>query len=160
MSQIQEYIISVVAAAIICAIIQSLTLKNTAGTSIIKLLCGVFLAITVIAPLKSFQFEDITEKINILQADAKEYTNEGITAAVSERNAIIKKQTEAYVTNRAESIGLDILVSVQLSDQDMPLPEEIEITGSASPYKKEQLNNYISQDIGIAKENIIWISNQ
>lgn len=159
MNRIQQYIISVIAASIICAIIHAFALKNNAGTSVIKLLSGIFLAITVITPLKEFRFDDIVNKINVLHSDAQEYTNEGIIAAESERKAIIREQAEAYVTNKAESIGLDIHVSIQLSERDVPIPEKIEIAGSASPYKKEKLNTYISQDIGILKENITWISN-
>ena len=160
MNQIQQYVISVVTASIICAIIHAFALKKNAGTSIIKLLCGIFFAITVIAPLKEFKLDDIANKIDVLYSDAQEYTNEGILSAAVERKAIIKKQTEAYVINKAESIGLDIQVSIQISTQDVPIPEKIEITGSASPYKREKLNNFISQDIGILKENITWISNQ
>lgn len=154
MSQIRGYIISVIAAAIICAILQMIFPSKYSGSSVMKLICGAFVMITVISPLKNIQIQDLTDQISVLKITAQEYTDEGVLIATQERQLLIKEQTETYITNKAKGIGITISAQVQLNQDDIPVG--ITISGSASPYKKQQVNNWITQDIGIPEAEIIW----
>jgi hypothetical protein len=46
---------------------------------------------------------------------------------------------------------------VYLSEDTIPVPISVEIRGSVSPYGKQQLTKLLEEELGIAKENQLWI---
>lgn len=157
MDQIRQYIISITVAAIICAIISGLIGKKGTQGSIIKLLCGLFLSITIISPWLHLDVNYIADYFNEIKIDAGDSVDHGQTLANMSREAIIKAQTEAYILDKASSMQLDITVEVTLSDTDLPVPYSVVLRGSASPYAKQNLQRIITSDLGIPEENQEWI---
>ena len=70
--------------------------------------------------------------------------------------SIIKEKTEAYILEKAESLGLDISVEINFGEADSMVPTEVRISGPVSPYAKDQLSKTISTDLGIPEERQIW----
>lgn len=157
MEEVRKYIISVTAAALLCGIITGIIGKKGSYCAIIKLLSGLFLAYTVIAPWTKIRLADFSNFTDDLSAEAEQYVQDGIIYAYSESAAIIKTKTEAYILDKAASMGLDIEVEVKLGSSDPPLPESAIIKGSVSPYAKEMLQVWFYNDLGIPKENLLWI---
>lgn len=156
MDALREYFISVCAAAIICGVIVSLIHIKSGTGELVKLVAGLFLALTVIRPLAQIDLAVMTD----LKLDHSQWASEA--AAVGENLAkeslqdIIKTRTEAYILDKAASLGLDIQVTVTLSDDQTPMPTAVHIHGSASPYAKSQLCDVLTNELGIAKEDQIW----
>ena len=142
----KSYVLSVVAAAIVCAMIQVLLGRKSAIGRIAQLLSGILMAITVIAPLGRISFQGISE-----------YWDDVSSMAENQMRDIIKSQCEAYILDKANRMGLQISVEVELDDINGNIPCAIAIKGAASPYTKEQLASYIEETLGIAKENQKWI---
>ena len=69
---------------------------------------------------------------------------------------IIKTETEAYILDKAAQFDLQLDVQVALTDDVMPVPESVQLTGSVSPYVKSRLQILISNDLGIPKEQQLW----
>lgn len=157
MDEIRQYIISVTAAALFCAIVSSLLSKKGSGFAIIKLLSGLFLAYTVIAPWARIRLTDISLYTESISTAAKQFVQSGTDYAHSEVATIIKEKTEAYILDKATSMGLDIEVEVTLCNTDPPLPESAVIKGAVSPFAKEKLQVCFESDLGIPKENLLWI---
>lgn len=149
------YIISIVVAGIICSIADLFLDKKTATGKIAKMLSGVLMCITVISPLANISFKHITNYFDSLSVHADTYVEEGKNSAQSGIDEIIKSQTEAYILDKAKSMGLDVAVEVELDD-DNSVPCGVTIAGEVSPYAKGLMASYIEESIGITRENQRW----
>ena len=112
----KEYILSVVAAAVVCSIARGLLSTKTANGRIVGLLTGIFMTVTAVAPLANITFTGVADYINGLSYDADRYVSEGKLLAEIQTADIIKSQTEAYILDKADRIGLQITVEVELDD--------------------------------------------
>lgn len=157
MEQIRQYLLSVIAAAVLCGIVNTLVGKKGAYFSIVRLIAGLFMALTVISPLVKIRLSDIVDYTNGLSAQANAAVAGGEAMALDAMGAIIKSQTEAYILDKAVSMELDIEVEVTLSSENPPIPCAVTIKGSISPYSKEVLRQYIANDLGISEEDQLWI---
>ena len=157
MDGIRSYLISVICAAIICSIVATISSKKSANSAIIQMISGLFLAITMISPLVKIRLSDYSHYFDSFSMDAEMVVTMGEKAAAEEMRAIIISQTEAYILDKAVSMDAVIDVEVKLNDDYPPVPCEVTISGSVSPYAKETLSRYIANDLGISKEDQYWI---
>lgn len=154
--QLKAYLLSIIAAGTICAIINSLLIKNSSHSSMIKLLCGAFLTVTIVAPWKTFRFDSITDFKMETEHAAMSAVEDGIESSRQAVGEIIKEKTEAYILDKASSIGTYIDVEVTLSNTDIPTPESVAIKGAVSPYAKNKLSSCIANDLDIPEEKQTW----
>jgi len=156
MSDFKQYIITVSAVAIVGCIAITICDKKTTSSAMIKLIVGVLVTLTVFKPLIDIKISDISgylSSVNTLSADC---IQSGSLWADSETAAIIKERSEAYILDKASSMGVQIEVEVSVLNQTPFQPETVTITGSVPPYARTQLSDNIETDIGISKENQIW----
>ena len=59
---------------------------------------------------------------------------------------------------KAKDLNLDLVVEVELSDDECPIPVAVSLTGNVAPYAKSVLGDAISRDLNIPKERQKWIS--
>jgi len=156
MDEIRQYLISVTAAAIFCGVITGLVGKKGAAHTVIKLLSGLFLAYTVIAPWTRIKISDISHYTSDLSASAQQYVQSGTDYANLQTASIIKERSEAYILDKAVSMGLNIQVDITLTTNVPSVPESAVITGAVSPYAKERLQVCFANDLGIPKEKLVW----
>lgn len=121
-----------------------------------KLIAGLFLTFTVISPVANISFESISDF-------ASGYSYAGAQAAAAGESltketiaASIKARTEAYILDKATTFDVELKVEVTLSDEDIPYPQDVRLSGKVSPYAKAQLQAIIAEDLGIEKERQIW----
>ena len=153
----KAYILGVIAAGIVTAVVGCLVNGKTSTGKIIRLLCGVLMTITVVAPLGQISFQNVTDFWNCASVDANDYVALGELAAKQEYDAIIKETSEAYILDKAARMGLDIAVEVELDDSKDSIPCKITVSGDLSPYAKGVLSEYITDQLGIPKESQQWI---
>lgn len=146
----------VVVAAIVCAVTRALLGKKTAIGRIAGLVSGILMAITVISPFGNITFDGISDFWDDLSDDANKYVLEGTSLAEKQQADIIKSQSEAYILDKANRMGLQIAVEVELDGRNGNIPCGVVISGNVSPYGQTQLESYIADTLGIAKENQIW----
>lgn len=154
MEAVRQYIISVVAAALLCGIVTGLMPPGRAS-QIIRMVCGLFLAYTVLSGLTGLDIQ-VPDWGALTTSDAR------LAAALGEslgQDALaqgIKEQTEAYILDKATALGLSLEVEVFLDESQVP--QSVTLSGQVSPYERQQLQSTIALDLGIAKENQQWIS--
>ena len=158
MDAIRGYILSVTAAAVLCAMICAVGGEKGHGVTLRKVLCGVFLAITVVAPLSRIRLPDSGEISDFFFADGEAAVTSGRVQAQNELREGIKSRAEAYILDKAERLSLSLTVQVELTEDPMPVPCAVRLTGAASPYAKAALSAFLEEEFGIAKENQKWIS--
>lgn len=157
MEVITEYLLSITGAGILCAVVKNLLgSKHTSG-KIIQAVCGVFMAITVFAPVINFKLNDFEGYFEDIQYSAEEVVEDGSQTASAAMAEIIKQQSESYILDKAASIGANVNVNVKMTESYPPMPKEVILSGSVSPYDKKVIGQYITSNLGISEENQQWI---
>lgn len=156
MDGLRDYIISIVSAAVLCSIAQGLIGKKSTYATIIRMVSGIFLAVTVISPWAKLQIADFTEYLKDLELEANTAAAVGKDALKDGLGSIIKEKCEAYILDKATSMGLDLSVEVTIDGSATPVPSAVTITGNISPYQKQKLKQIIAEEIGILEENQKW----
>lgn len=147
----RQYFLSVIAAALICGILGSFLKKN----KILNLLCGLLLVITIIRPLLSMELPELPELG--ISFDAGDAVSEGKRIARDTIEGIITADTEAYILDKAEALGVTLTVEVMTEIYDgCPVPVAVTLSGEISPEDRQALSQIIEDDLSISKENQIW----
>ena len=155
MDSIRAYVLSIIAAALICAALEGL-LQGSSVKELIKIICGMVLTITVVAPLRNFNWKLPAQLDTSFQQAADAAAAEGETIAREAMVMVIKQKTEAYIQDKAASLGADISAEISLSHEDPPVPQSAVITGQITNSQKSQLLQILQTHLGITKENIKW----
>ena len=155
---LREYVIHLTATVLICSVILRFVNRGGAVKMIIKLLCGIVLAYSMIQPIKQLKlngFDKITEEF---RQDAEQSVEWGKKLSIEAWSQSISQGVETYILEKAKVMGVDLVVEVELSDDEIPVPVAVMLTGDVAPYAKSVLSDTISQDLNIPKENQTWIS--
>lgn len=153
MDGVREYIVSVVTAALICGILSCL-IQNTGGKELMKLLCGLFLTITVMRPVADLDFNALSSYTISYRLEGEHMAAQGENLARETMAGIIKNKSETYILDKAAEWRADVSVEVVVSEDLVPVSARL--SGKISPYLKQRLENTLESDLGIAKENQIW----
>lgn len=156
MEPIKTYLLSVCGAAVVCGVANRF-LGNKGGTAASgKLLTGLFLAITVLQPLASLNVDVLEGFAYDVDTQAQRAVQRGEEDTKKALAQIIKDRTAAYILQKAQALRVDISVEVILSDDISPIPNKVYLSGTVSPYVRQQLQTMMEQELGIAKENQVW----
>lgn len=143
------------AAALICGVLDGIG-KLTGFHKLLKLICGLFLMLTVLLPVSRLSFEGVSPF-------ALPYAAEGEMAAQTGEDytrfalaEIIKSETQAYILDKATRAGASISVEVRVSDDPIPVPVAVNITGDVSDRQRKELTQVLTNDLNIEKENQSW----
>lgn len=156
MSRISQYLLSVIATALIVSISNILIENKGAIGSTLKLVTGLVLAMVIVSPWADFRIGDLEYLHSDAQREAAYHVFEGQNIAQSEISAYIIAQTQAYILDKALILGLDISADVTLKEDGYQSIDTIRITGSASPYAKKRMTQIICEDFGITEDCLIW----
>lgn len=157
MSGLRGYLFSIVTAAVICGLIGALA-KDSGTGPLMRLLCGIFLAVTVLRPLAQLDLERWMDTALPYRQQAQHYTAQGEEITRRAKAELIKEKTQAYILDKAKTLHAQLTVQVVLRETGEPLPQTVILTGRVSPYAKEQLQRIMEEDLGIAKEQQQWTS--
>lgn len=156
MDGIKTYLLGVMGAAVICGIvIRMIGEKGTQG-AMTKLIAGLFLAFTVIRPVANIRLDGLSDFTAAYSAAGEQAAAAGESLTKDALAASIKAQTEAYILDKAASLGVELEVDVMLEDTCPMAPKSVRVSGSISPYSRNCLQNIIAQELGISKENQEW----
>lgn len=156
MEQIRSYLISVVCTALICGVSMKLLSSKGSAETVMKLITGMIMTFALLQPFTGFDFSDITKSFDLYSADAQNIVSASKVESQKALRAGIKQRTEAYILDKAQEMKVNISVRVEVSDDDLPVPKTVHISGQVSPYVKSKLQSYIASDLGISKENQKW----
>ena len=154
MTGIASYFTSIVATAIIGVILCSIITDQRIG-NLMKTVIGILVLMVVLRPLLRIDPEELSGRI-MDTIDKEQFTDE--YEALYEEN--LKKQiistTESYIIREASSMGADIRVEVELSEEPYPVPRRVTVTGKLTPEQKAQLQDYLTHQLGIDPRNQRW----
>lgn len=157
MEQISQYLVSLICAAILSGIIISLLGKTGTQAAVGKLLCGIFLTITLLRPWASVQLDAFGEYLTAFSSDAEILIEQALVYSDDAQQEIIKAEVESYILDKAASLEVEITVNVELQKSQPQIPCAVTIYGAVSPSAKASLQQMLEEELGIPKEAQQWI---
>ena len=157
MVKIASYILSVIVAAVLVGLLSTLTNPKTGTGGMIKVICGIFMLTAVIQPLVGFRFEYLTDYAEQSFLEGEDAAEAGKKYSRDAMAAIITEKTRAYILDKAGLYRAEVQVEVELTGDDIPIPERITVKGNYSPKAKTELEAVIASELGVPKECQIWI---
>lgn len=158
MDSLGKYLLGILAGALICGIAMELVGKKSGNGPLIRLLCGVFMMLCVISPLLDVRIGPLSDLTGQIQQEADAITQDGKNLAQDYYRSVITQRTQAYILDKAVSLGADIEAEIVLSEDDLSAPESVTLRGRISPYAKGLLSNWLESELGIASEEQTWIA--
>ena len=158
MGDMKSYILSILLSALMCAIVKKILIGSGVAATVAKALCSIFMVLSLTQPFFGFSIPDWDKLVDGVASEADSAVSVGVNYAGDMQKAIITRQLQTYIMDKAAQYDASISVDITLSDDPMPVPVTIAITGSISPYGKRQLQTVIEQYLGVSKENQQWIS--
>ena len=155
MDDLKRYFLTIIAASVICFVATGLTGKKGTTSALIRMICGLFMVLTVIKPFANIRLDDFTIGFTGVE-EHHSVVSYGESVAQEEMSSIIKEQVTAYILDKATALHMDVSVEVVMSASQPCLPEKVTITGTVSPYGKQRMEEVLSGELGIAKENQLW----
>ena len=156
MEDIRRYLIGVVVAGLMCSIISLIVGKKGMIGTIITLLCGLLMALAVVGPWTTIKVDDLLGWAQDISVDADGAVDDGKNMALEAYRQGIITRMESYILEKAKALDCDLQVEVILSVDATPVPEQVRISGSVSPYAKQVISTMLTDDLGIDREAQIW----
>ncbi len=155
MDGIRQYIFTVVAAALLCGVLSSIFHQGK-SKDLLRILCGIFLAFTVLKPITGADLSKLLEESLFFESDAEQTAALGENMAHQAMTELIKEKSQAYILDKAAELDASITADVTVSEEETPKPLSVVISGQVSPYNRKKLESILETDLGIAKENQVW----
>lgn len=157
MRSLGQYILSIGLASLLVAILDEFSDRKSSIGALIRMVCGLFLAFTVINPITELNFDILDAFSENLSPDATLAVSTGTALAEESMEQIIKQEAEAYILDKAQSMGCTIDADVQIGEGSPPVPESVRITGEVPEQLRKNLEALLEQELGISKENQQWM---
>lgn len=152
----RAYLFSILFAGLLCAFATSLFKSSSGVGKMIGLICGLFMTMTILSPLVKWDPIQHMNMFDVNYSNCEDAIQEGQQQANSAMREVISQQCRTYIVEKANAMGVDIDAQIVLNDNDLPAPASVTITGLVSPYAKSILQEILSNDLGIPKEQQIW----
>ena len=153
MDGLRQYVIAAVAAGLLCGVINRLT-QISGCREVVRVLCGVFMTIVLLQPICGLGDTSWEFLFSGFERQAEEVVSDGVLAADSMKEEIIKQQTEAYILDKAAAMGAEVDVSVTVGEDCIPVSARI--SGAVSPLIRSRLTDMLESELGIPGEHQQW----
>lgn len=155
---LREYLLSVVAASLLSAVLLSLTPRGAAQRTL-RFLCGLLLLLTALGPLARLDWERLASSFSSARFEAERTAREVETGSEELIAAIIKERTEAYIWDKAEAAGASprrVTAEVRTGEGG-PYPCGVTIAARCTEGQKRRLAAWIERELAIAPEKQEWV---
>ena len=156
MDGIRRYIFMLICMAILCGLVPELFENNSTQKKLLKFAAGILMVIVAITPLIGREQLVLNWVPTDLEVEVQDALSDGQVQADDMYRQIITQQTQAYILDKATSMGAELSAEVILSDTELPTPETVVLTGNVSPYVKKQLSNILISDLKISEDKLQW----
>lgn len=155
MEGIRGYFLAIVAACML-AVLACALLKNSKMQRITKFIAGILILLTVATPLLRIDTAALAERISELGRGSRFDTQEISKDYQTMLRALVKKNTQTYIEDKAQELGGIIQAEVTVGNGEYPAPEHVVLTGTMTPEQAQALESYIADSLGIPPEQQEW----
>lgn len=156
MEQIGEYILSVGAAGLLCAITARLAGNRGLTAKALKLVTGLFMLLTLLQPFGNFRLDRLDDWIDgyTIEAESAVAVGENQTTLLLQNS--IKEGLASYILDKGADHGAALTVQIELDKEIPPNLLSVTLEGDISPYAKQALQQELCRELGLADEDILW----
>lgn len=155
MTFLGNYGLSLICAAMICGLMGGLVREGLFQKQL-KLLCGLFLALTVVKPILQLELPEPDDLLGAIGAEADSAAARGTQLYRDSIRHGIQQELEAYIATRAEALGARLKVQVALSEESPPQLESVLLEGTVSADVKKDLQEMMEREMSLPKECQTW----
>lgn len=161
MAAVREWLLSLVAAALLCALADALMPKG-AVRRVGRLVCGLVLLAAILSPAVRLDVAGGQRWLEDYLASVDRRTAELRETVDSQRKVIIEQEYAAYIVDKAAELGLSCSVRVTCRDgeEGLYLPERVEITGTFSDSARAGLARCIAEELGVPETEQRYIDKE
>lgn len=154
MELIRQWITGITCAAIILALAECLTPEGSAKKAG-RMAGGLLLMLAVVQPLVGLDYDAMARAVSQYHVSAAGYAE---TLEMDNKRlvkAIIEEQTAAYISDKAEELGMDCTAQVvyHYSEDGMAWPTAVTVRGTFTDAQQASLSKYLEAELAIPKEN-------
>ena len=149
---VRGWLTSIAAVTLMLTVVQTLVPEGTVRR-ITGFTGGLLLLAALLQPVLRTDLERLRLDFSDYRAAIEERAEELDAGGKEELAAIIAGRTAAYISDKADALGLAVTVRVQTEPEEgIPIPVSAELTG---PYSRE-LADWIAGELGIPAERQGW----
>ncbi len=151
MSFLREWILGITCAALLAALLAAFLPKRGGVRQAGHLAAGLLLMLAAVQPLSGLDFESLAATLAELRVSQSGRSEELATQSDEILKQIIESETEAYILDKANGLGIQCQVEVTYAaDEDgSPYPVRVRVAGNLSEDQKEQLSQVLESELGL-----------
>lgn len=119
---------------------------------------GLLIILAALSPVAKVTAQDIASAISKYRFKA-EAIRTGIDIGSTDiMEAIIQEQTEAYILDKAQELGLELEVTVSTTraEDGWPYPSSVELSGSFTESGREKLSKIMETELALGPDSQEW----
>ena len=153
MAAAREWLTAVAAVTLLLSVAQLLVPPGNLR-EIASFVGGLILLVAIMQPLLKIDLSDIQLDFSSYQGAVEQRQAELENTQKEELTSLIEAETEAYISDKAKSMGLTLKVRVtaEADEGGMPVPVRVEITGPWSG----GLSGWLETELGLPAERQVW----
>ncbi|MCI8818476.1 MAG: stage III sporulation protein AF [Oscillibacter sp.] len=150
---VRSWLTSITAVTLMLTVVQTLVPEGTLR-KITGFTGGLLLLAALLQPVLRTDLGGLRLDLSGYGGAIEERWAELYTAGKEELAAIIAERTAAYISDKADALGLEVTVRVETEpgEEGTPLPVSAELEGSYS----QDLADWIAGELGIPAERQVW----
>ncbi len=147
---IRQWIISVTCAAMLAAVLQTLLPKGGAGAAG-RLAGGLLLLIATVQPLVGLDYDSLAQALAQLRLEQSISSQELAELNSGLLEELIEEQTQSYILDKAEELGMtcQVTVTCERQEEGLPIPSSVTVSGSFTQEQVDSLSQIIEADLAI-----------
>ncbi len=157
----RQWLLGLVSAALLCALITALLPKTGAGR-VGRLAAGLLMALAMLGPLTQVLPRSAAEEFRGLGDYIARREEELSQQRDETMKEVIQQETEAYILDKGAQLGAELSVSVtcRMGEEGVWLPEEAVIRGSLTEEQRSALTQWLDSQLAIPVQRQIYQSEE
>ena len=153
MGALREWLTSLVAVSMLLSVAQTLVPEGSIR-KIASFTGGLILLVVLLRPLLGADLSRLDLHLEDYERAIGQRQEELASAGEAELAGIIEERTAAYISDKADTLGLAVKVQVETkpAGDGVPVPWRAELWGPRSP----ALATYMEEELGIPGERQVW----
>ena len=153
MGALREWLTSLVAVSMLLSVAQTLVPEGSIR-KISSFTGGLILLVVLLRPLLGADLSRLDLHLEDYERAIGQRQEELASAGEAELAGIIEERTAAYISDKADTLGLAVKVQVETkpAGDGVPVPWRAELWGPRSP----ALATYMEEELGIPGERQVW----
>lgn len=150
---LKEWVTSIVLVTLLLSVAQTLIPEGSIR-KIASFTGGLILLVALLQPVLGTDLSRLDLEMGEYEQAVRERQEELEKMGKSDLSDIIAQRTAAYISDKADTLGIAVTaeVTVEPGENGVPVPVEARLTGPTSG----ELADYMEQELGIPRERQVW----